>query len=116
MLSAGSAKLSQAHHGDDIDKFMNTSEVEKTIAGIDAKYKLQAHGISDKVQIEELQKKCSREKYSVMKGLNKKNERASPRMILKAKNSLCIEEETKKWNNLKLGFGRYRLEEVGESK
>ena len=39
MLAAGDAKLSQAHHGDDIDKFMNTGEVEMTIADIDAKYK-----------------------------------------------------------------------------
>ena len=38
MLASGDAKLSQAHHGDDIDKFMNTSEVEKTIADIETKY------------------------------------------------------------------------------
>ena len=96
MLAAGDAKLSQAHRGDDIDKFMNAGEVEMTIADIDAKYRKQAQGISDKAQLEELNKKCSREKYSVMKSLNKKNERASPRMILKARNSLNLDEETNK--------------------
>ena len=39
MLSKGTKSLQNAHHGDDIDKFMNTNEVEQKIADIEAKYK-----------------------------------------------------------------------------
>ena len=52
-------------------------------------------GISDKKELGEINKKMQREKYQVMKGLNRKNERASPKMILKARQSLNLDEESK---------------------
>ena len=85
MLASGEEKIKNAKHGDSVDKYMNHDQVQQTLAGIERKYSIDG---MDKETVEKLQKQASKEQFKAMKNLNKMNERATPTMIAKRKQSI----------------------------
>lgn len=85
--------MKTASSGDTVDKFMNHDKVQNTIKNIERKYSIDAG--MDAETVKTLEKKASKEQYKAMKDLNKLNERASPKMIAKRRQSLMLDEEKK---------------------
>ena len=93
MLAGGAERMKAAKSGDAVDKYMNHDKVQNTIKNIERKYSIDAG--MDAETVKTLEKKASKEQYKAMKDLNKLNERASPKMIAKRRQSLMVDEEKK---------------------
>ena len=94
MLANGEQRMKKAQKGDALDKYMDHDKVSNTKMNIERKYSIDKG--MDAETIKKMESAAQKEQYKAMKDLNKLNERASPKMIAKRRQSLMLEEEQKK--------------------
>ena len=94
MLSNGEQRMKKAQKGDTLDKYMDHDKVSNVKMNIEKKFSIDKG--MDAEAIKKMEGLAQKEQYKAMKDLNKLNERASPKMIAKRRQSLMLEEEQKK--------------------